>query len=168
MSAPDLASGWRIRRGEEGWPECLAELPAVDEDEPEVLYGLGARELLAQADPDRTVTIVGSRRSGAYGREVARELGFGAASAGPAGGERDGARLRLGCARGRAGRERRHVAVLGGPADVALPALEGAALPPDPGLRRRRHLRAAVRRTRSIPAHFPPATGSWPRSPASS
>jgi len=73
---------WRIRRGERGWPECLVELSAVDEEEPEVLYGYGAMDLLAEFGPDRTVTIVGSRRSGAYGREVARELGFGAASAG--------------------------------------------------------------------------------------
>ena len=121
MSRPAPGGGWCIRRGEEGWPESLAELPAVDEPEPEVLYGLGARELLTTADPDRTVTIVGSRRSGAYGREVARELGFGAASAGllvVSG-------MALGCDsavhEGALDAKGTTLAVLGGPADTPYP-----------------------------------------------
>ncbi len=110
---------------------------------------------LAEADPDRTVTIVGSRRSGAYGREVARELGFGAASAGllvVSG-------MALGCDsaahEGALDANGATVAVLGGPADYAVPALEGAALPAHPGLRRRGHLGAAVRAPRSIRRMFP-------------
>ena len=121
MSAPASTGGWRIRRGEEGWPECLAELPAVDEKEPEVLFGLGDRGLLTQSDPDRTVTIVGSRRSGAYGRQVARDIGFGAASAGLlviSG-------MALGCDsaahEGALDANGATVAVLGGPADVPYP-----------------------------------------------
>lgn len=51
-------------------------------DAPERLYGLGRRELLAELEPDQAVTIVGSRRSGAYGLGVARDLGFGAGGAG--------------------------------------------------------------------------------------
>lgn len=112
---------WRINRGQEGWPECLAELSAVNEEEPLVLFGLGARSLLAEIDPDRTVTIVGSRRSGSYGREVARDLGFGAASAGllvVSG-------MALGCDsaahEGALDANGQTLAVLGGPADVPYP-----------------------------------------------
>jgi DNA processing protein len=93
----------------------------VDEKEPEALYGLGERELLALADPSRTVTIVGSRRSGPYGREVARELGFGAASAGllvVSG-------MALGCDsaahEGALDANGATLAVLAGPADVPYP-----------------------------------------------
>ena len=78
MSVPS----WRFGRGEPGWPDCLAELESVGEREPDSLYGLGCRDLVQEIDPDRTVTIVGARRSGAYGREVSQALGFGAASAG--------------------------------------------------------------------------------------
>lgn len=73
---------WQLRRGEPGWPGCLTELESVGEREPDVLYGLGASDLVQDIDPDRTVTIVGPRRSGTYGRDVAHALGFGAASAG--------------------------------------------------------------------------------------
>ena len=113
--------GWRLECDGPDWPECLAELPAVDEDEPETIYGLGARELVAEADPSRTVTIVGSRRSGPYGREVARDLGFGAASAGllvVSG-------MALGCDsaahEGALDAKGATVAVLGGPADTPYP-----------------------------------------------
>ena len=121
VSAPAATSGWRIFRGEEGWPQSLTELPAVDEAEPQVLFGFGARDLLTEFDPDRTVTIVGSRRSGSYGREVARELGFGAASAGllvVSG-------MALGCDsaahEGALDANGATIAVLGGPADVPYP-----------------------------------------------
>lgn len=70
---------WHARRGEAGYPECLEVLAARA---PDALYGLGDRHLLGELDPAGTVTIVGSRRSGAYGRGVARDLGFGAAGAG--------------------------------------------------------------------------------------
>ncbi len=115
------AGEWRVSRREEGWPDCLTELPAVEEEEPELLYGAGAKELLTEADPDRTVTIVGSRRSGSYGREVARELGFAAASAGllvVSG-------MALGCDsaahEGALEANGATLAVLGGPADVPYP-----------------------------------------------
>jgi DNA processing protein len=114
-------TGWRLVPAEDGWPECLAELPAVDEKEPTTLFGFGARELVTRNDPDRTVTIVGSRRSGAYGREVARELGFGAASAGLV----VVSGMALGCDsaahEGALDANGATVAVLGGPADVPYP-----------------------------------------------
>jgi len=113
--------GWRIRRGDARWPESLAELSAVDEREPKALFGFGDRELLSQFEPERTVTIVGSRRSGSYGREVARDLGFGAASAGllvVSG-------MALGCDsaahEGALDANGATIAVLGGPADVPYP-----------------------------------------------
>ncbi len=121
MSAPTVTCGWRIKRGEEGWPDSLAELPAVDESEPEVLYGVGNSALVSEFGPDRTVTIVGSRRSGTYGREVARDLGFGAASAGllvVSG-------MALGCDssahEGALDANGATIAVLGGPADQPYP-----------------------------------------------
>ena len=58
MSGRSRAAG-RIQRGEEGWPDCLAELPAVDEKEPDVLYGLGEREALSP----RSIRIAPSRSS---------------------------------------------------------------------------------------------------------
>jgi DNA processing protein len=114
-------SGWRIERGDAGWPECLGDLVVVGESEPAILYGLGERVLVTGVDPDRTVTIVGSRRSGAYGRAVARDLGFGAASAGllvVSG-------MALGCDsaahEGALDANGSTLAVLGGPADAPYP-----------------------------------------------
>lgn len=121
MSAAPTAQSWRLRRTDPGWPECLSELSAVDEKEPEFLHGFGNLGLLSEFDPDRTVTIVGSRRSGTYGREVARDLGFGAASAGilvVSG-------MALGCDsaahEGALDANGATIAVLGGPADEPYP-----------------------------------------------
>ena len=118
-----IASGgaWKISPDDASWPACLSELRAVGQEEPKVLYGLGDRSLLEGAHPDRTVTIVGSRRSGPYGREVARDLGFGAASAGllvVSG-------MALGCDsaahEGALDANGSTIAVLGGPADQPYP-----------------------------------------------
>ncbi len=115
------ACRWQVERGEEGWPECLSELPAVDEREPKTIYGYGERSLFTGIDPDRTVTIVGSRRSGSYGREVARELAFGAASAGLV----VVSGMALGCDsaahEGALDAKGATIAVLGGPADTPYP-----------------------------------------------
>lgn len=112
---------WRIGSQEADWPAALSELSAVDEKEPDALFGLGARELLTANEPDRTVTIVGSRRSGTYGREVARALGFGAASAGLV----VVSGMALGCDsaahEGALDANGVTIAVLGGPADVPYP-----------------------------------------------
>ena len=119
MSAP--LSPWRLRPGEGSWPACLADLDEVGEGQPAVLHGLGRRELVEGVDPDRTVTIVGSRRSGTYGRGVARELGSGAAAAGilvVSG-------MALGCDsaahEGALDAGGSTIAVLGGPADIPYP-----------------------------------------------
>ena len=49
---------------------------------PAVLFGRGDPELLAGFAAERMVTIVGSRRASAYGREIATKLGLQIASAG--------------------------------------------------------------------------------------
>ena len=112
---------WRMERHGEGWPGCLTDLPAAGEDEPAALFGLGERRLISECSPEHTVTIVGSRRSGAYGCEAARALGFGAASAGllvVSG-------MALGCDsaahEGALEANGSTVAVLAGPADVPYP-----------------------------------------------
>lgn len=73
------AASWRLVRGGPGYPAGLDEL---GDRAPPVLYGLGDRDLVADLRPGDAVTIVGSRRAGVYGREVATELGAGAAAAG--------------------------------------------------------------------------------------
>jgi DNA processing protein len=73
------ARAWCVRRADPEFPQCLREL---GDRAPETLHGVGARELLTEIDPASTVTIVGARRAGGYGRGVARELGHGAAAAG--------------------------------------------------------------------------------------
>ena len=70
---------WEVHAGSGDYPGCLRDL---GDRAPEVIHGIGRLELVSDIDPERVVTIVGSRRSGAYGREMARELGYGAASAG--------------------------------------------------------------------------------------
>lgn len=69
---------WRLSLGEPGFPSCLEDLKQV----PDSIFGVGDRELVCEIDPALAVTIVGSRRSAAYGRGIARDLGFAAASAG--------------------------------------------------------------------------------------
>jgi DNA processing protein len=49
-------------------------LEALGSSGPRALYGVGDRSLLAEMEAERSVTIVGSRRAGSYGREVAFEL----------------------------------------------------------------------------------------------
>lgn len=71
------ASGcWMLCRHDDRWPAALA---LLGDAEPAALYGRGDPDVIAVADP---VTIVGARRAGAYGREVAEALAFGLASAG--------------------------------------------------------------------------------------
>ncbi len=62
------------------WSTCVhrdeypASLRTLGPARPRALFGGGAGAALAAAELDRTVTIVGSRRAGPYGREVAAEL----------------------------------------------------------------------------------------------
>lgn len=70
---------WTLERGSEDYPECLVDLGSRA---PERLYGVGDAARVTAIAPAAAVTIVGSRRAGAYGRAVARSLGEAAAQAG--------------------------------------------------------------------------------------
>lgn len=74
-----MSSDWVLRASDDDFPDCLRDL---GNRAPRSIYGLGDRDLVASLDPDEAVTIVGSRRSGAYGCGVAHELGYGAGAAG--------------------------------------------------------------------------------------
>jgi len=110
-------AGWRVDRGDQGYPACLEYLDRP----PAALFGLGCCDLVGELREERAVTIVGSRRSGGYGRGVARDLGYAAAGAGLV----VVSGMALGCdsaahegaldARGRT------IAVLGGGVDVVSP-----------------------------------------------
>lgn len=55
-------------------PSFPAAFAALGASGPRALFGAGARIGLTTLDPGRAATIVGSRRAGPYGREVAHEL----------------------------------------------------------------------------------------------
>lgn len=63
------------------WSSCAHRGPmppgfeALDRSAPRALYGVGDATLPGRIEVDGAVTIVGARRSTAYGREVAREMG---------------------------------------------------------------------------------------------
>jgi len=71
QDALERAGCWSVCAHEATFP---AELAALGPSRPRALFGAGRRSLLPGLGANRTVTIVGSRRAGAYGREVAREL----------------------------------------------------------------------------------------------
>jgi DNA processing protein len=64
------AECWSICRHHERYPSGLGDAA----DAPWALIGRGDHALLCDLEPQAAVTIVGSRRATAYGREVAREL----------------------------------------------------------------------------------------------
>ncbi len=67
---------WMLCRHDEHWPRALERLGPA---EPRAVYGRGDPALAAVED---AVTIVGARRAGSYGREVAEGLGYGLGAAG--------------------------------------------------------------------------------------
>lgn len=68
-----------ICRHRPGWPDGLRRLGAGS---PAALFLRGEAGLLARLEDERAVTVVGARRAGAYGREVARGLAAQLAAAG--------------------------------------------------------------------------------------
>jgi DNA processing protein len=68
----ESAGCWSSCAHSGGVPSSLASLGT---SAPRALYGVGNRSLLSELGAERSVTIVGSRRSTPYGREVAHELG---------------------------------------------------------------------------------------------
>ena len=113
---------WSAARAERGYPQALHDL---GDQAPERIWGTGSWQLVQTLEPDRAVTIVGSRRSGGYGRAIARDLGFGAASAGLA----VVSGLALGCDsaahEGALDANGQTVAVLAGGPDFAQPRSRG-------------------------------------------
>jgi DNA processing protein len=79
MLAAVLGSdSWATCRHDDVYPEPLGDLG----DQPAVIFGRGDPAPLAELPRDGAVTIVGSRRPSAYGREVAKTLGSEVASSG--------------------------------------------------------------------------------------
>ena len=74
------AHSWACCRHDRSYPGALTDLG----DSPAVLFGRGDPARLPDLERNRTVTIVGSRRPSAYGREIAADLGRELASAGMA------------------------------------------------------------------------------------
>lgn len=72
------AGCWSTCRHRDDYPPGLRELG----DCPAALFGRGDRGRLAALTPQRSVTVVGSRRATAYGLAVARDLGYELAMAG--------------------------------------------------------------------------------------
>ena len=109
---------WACCRHDGSYPQGLLDLG----DAPAVVFGRGSGALLAELDGRTTVTIVGSRRPSAYGRELAESLGRQLAGAGAAvvsgmalGIDSEAHEGALGVDGGRT------VAVLGGGAETASP-----------------------------------------------
>jgi len=116
-------------------------------DAPAALIGRGDPSLLARLLPDGVVTVVGARRSTAYGREVARDLGRELASAGfvVASGLAFGIDS---CAHRGALDAGLTVAVLGCGADLAYPAAH-------------RSLWRRICEEGLVVSELPPGTGVW-------
>ena len=70
LAAVSGAGAWACCRHDELYPEGLADLG----DPPAVLFGRGDAALLDALRRDGAVTIVGSRRPSAYGRELAEKV----------------------------------------------------------------------------------------------
>lgn len=62
---------WSVCAHDPGYPE---ELSALGDARPRALFGAGDPLLVGRLECERSVTVIGSRRAGSYGREVAREL----------------------------------------------------------------------------------------------
>ena len=69
--ALDSSGCWSACRHEPGFP---AAFDSLGDAAPVALFGAGDLTLLAGGTPERSATIVGSRRASAYGREVAKEM----------------------------------------------------------------------------------------------
>jgi DNA processing protein len=121
MSPREGRPVWRIARGDPDYPSALLDLAA---EAPGVLFGCGSKRLAGALDPERTVTIVGSRHPSAYGLEVAEELGQLLAAAGLV--VVSGMALGIDAAthRGALAADGATIAVLGGGPDVIYPRSE--------------------------------------------
>src|SRR4051794_14505718 len=78
MEAVAGAQAWACCRHDDLYPQALADLG----DQPSALFGRGDFGLLQRLAREEAVTIVGSRRSSIYGRDLATDLGREVAAAG--------------------------------------------------------------------------------------
>ena len=105
-SRPGLVGSgcWSTCAHRDGFPASLA---ALEAGAPKALFVAGDAHVLERLQAqERSVTVVGSRRAGAYGRDVAHELSRLLASSWNHRDQRSRSRGRLRCARGRAGGSR--------------------------------------------------------------
>ena len=153
-----MTDAWVLERGTAGYPTQPARpRRAAATGSPEQLLGRGQPALIAGLDPGRAVTIVGARRSTAYGRAIARRSSR-LARRGRAGrGQRDGLRDRPGGPPGCAGGRRRNARGPRMRPRPRLPAQRPRALPADPGRGRRGGLGGSRRATAPFRWDFPEA-----------
>jgi DNA processing protein len=139
----EAADCWAVCRHDRRYPQALRGLA----DAPAALLGTGQSAPLERLEMDRTVTVVGARRAGAYGVEVARSLGRGLAAAGFT--VVSGMALGVDGAAHRGALEAGEtLAVLGCGPDVAYPALH-------------RGLHRQIRNRTAVIAELPPGSGPW-------
>jgi DNA processing protein len=143
-AALSAAECWACCRHDDRYPEGLRDAS----DAPWALVGRGDPALLARvSDPSGVVNVVGARRAGAYGREVARDLGRDLAAAGMV----VVSGLAYGidaCAHRGALEGGLTVAVLGCGADVSYPAAH-------------RSLWRRIQERGLVLSELPPGTGAW-------
>ena len=75
----DRLESWSACRHDPDWPDCFHRL---GESAPRALFGRGERELLGSLGQGPLVTVIGARRAGPYGLEVATTLSRELAAAG--------------------------------------------------------------------------------------
>jgi DNA processing protein len=143
--AAELAAAqcWACCRHDPAYPVGLHDAA----DAPWALIGRGDATLLERLEPEGTVTVVGARRAGAYGREVARDLGRELTAAGLL--VTSGLAFGIdACAHRGALDAGPTVAVLGCGADVAYPASH-------------RSLWRRICERGLVLSELPPGTGAW-------
>jgi DNA processing protein len=109
---------WACCRHDGAYPPRLLDLGDV----PAVLFGRGSPSLLTELRERTCVTVVGSRRPSAYGRELAESLGGQLAAAGAVVVSGMALGIDSRAHEGALGVDGRTVAVLGGGAETATPA----------------------------------------------
>jgi DNA processing protein len=139
----ERADCWACCRHGERFPESLSEIEAA----PAALFGRGDADLVTALTLQGAVTVVGARRATAYGREMARALGYELAAAGLV--VVSGLAFGIdGCAHRGAIDGGRTVAVLGCGPDIAYPSSH-------------RTLWRRIEESGAVISEFPPGAVPW-------